>query len=129
MTVIFANVLITTARSTYTGSTGITSAATTLYQGLSVHIMPMNATSYRNLPVAALESDYVVKADSGTDIKEEDIFTSITLPDGVTPWPGFGLGTNANETFRVTYAHESTPGPLQHRRVYIARVRGGGVTY
>lgn len=129
MTVVFVNALITTARSTYTGSTGITSVAGTLYQGLPVHIMPMSATSYKNLPVAALESDYVVKAESGTDIKEQDLCTSITLPDGVTPWPGLGLGVNANETFRVTFAHESTPGPLQHRRVYIARVRGGGVTY
>lgn len=109
-------------------SSGSTLAATSYATGISAHIMP-TSTAYRNLPVAALESDYEITLESGTDIKEGDIITSILQSDG-TAWPTVGLGTNTHETFVVVYTRESTPGHiLQHRKAYVTRVRGGGPVY
>lgn len=120
------NVLLSIARS-IASATGNTPSAQPLYAGIVAHIMPNIQSGYKNLPVAAVQSDYETTADSGTDIVEGDIVTSITLiEDGITPWPGLGA-VNNNEYFRVTFTRESTPGPLAHRKVYIARIRGGGV--
>jgi hypothetical protein len=113
------NALMSTAR----GNT-----ANPIHSGLEVHVQPNVQSSYKVLPVAVMESDYEVTVDSGTDVVEGDIVTSITLPDGETPWPSLGA-VNNNEYFRVAFAAESIPGPLQHRKVYVARVRGGGPSY
>ncbi len=127
---VLPNVLIWTTRSSYTPATGVTSAATNAVQtGIVAHIRPMTGSAYKILPEAALESDYVATADTGADIREGDILSTITLMDGVTPWPGLGLATNTNETWRVTFVSEATPGPLAHRNVYIKRERGGGPSY
>jgi hypothetical protein len=84
--------------------------------------------SYKALPDAAMESDFKIQTDSGTDIVMNDIVTSIVLDDGITPWPGLGK-TNPNEYLRVVFAPESTPGPLAHRTAYIKRETGGGPVY
>lgn len=126
---ILTNATINTSRSTYSSGTQTTGTAQPHLTGTPVHIMPFVASAYKILPEAALQSSYVAKADSGTDIVEGDIVTSITLPDGITPWPGLNVGTNSNEMFRVSYVDESTPWPLPHRMVYIARIRGGGKVY
>lgn len=113
------NVLINTRRPPGTGMHAI---------DIDAHIRPNIQNGYTILPVAALESDYEVIVDSGTDLVEGDLLASITLPDGTTPWPGLGA-VNTHEYFRVSYAYESIPGPLQHRKVFVKRVRGGGIAY
>jgi hypothetical protein len=124
------NVLITTERSTFTASSGVTSQANSLVlAGYPAFIGPNTETAYKVLPEQVLASEFIVKVESGTDIVEGDIFSSITLRDGVTPWPGLNLAENSNETLRVTFAKESTPGPLAHRIVYVGRERGGGPVY
>lgn len=124
---LLSNVLISISRSAFTAASGTTGTPTTIATSVPAHIMPTLQVAYRALPQAALESDFQVTVDSGVNAIEGDEVT-ITLLDGVTSWPGIGA-TNANETFRVTYTEESTPGPLAHRKVYVTRVRGGGTVY
>lgn len=129
---VLSNALISTQRSTYSSTTGATSAATsTVLTSVSAHVGLVHASAFKMMPPAALTSDLEVQVDSGTDIRMEDVITAITLPDGVTPWPGLTLANTpiANETFRVVYIEESTPGPLKHRSAYIKRVEAGGVSY
>lgn len=126
---ILPNAIITISHSTYSPSTHVTSAASPSQTGIVVHIMPFVASAYKILPAAAMESNYAANADSGTNVVEGDIITSITELDGTTPWPGLGIAVNTNETFRVTYTNESTIGPLQHRTIFIKRERGGGPVY
>lgn len=127
---LLSNVLVTTARSYYTKTTGLTGPAiNTIQQAIPGHIRPITGITYKALPEAALESDYQLKVDSGTDIREGDVLSSITLLDGETPWPEMGLANNKNEVFRVTYVVESSPLLLTQRIVYVKRERGGGPTY
>lgn len=130
MPVLFANVQVSTARAHYSPTTQITSAPTTYLQAISGHIMPNPATAYQPLPESALKSPFLLKVESGTDMRDGDIILKIILlSDGITPWPGLNIATNSNETWCVAYAQESTPGPLSYRAIYIDRVRGGGPTY
>lgn len=124
---VLSNVLISTSRSSF--SSGVTSTANKpILQGIAANIMPLAGTNYKVLPEAALQSEYRLQVDSGVDVREGDVLTSITLGDGVTPWPGINT-TNTNEYFRVSYVVESSPGPLAHRSAYVERVRGGGPVY
>lgn len=124
---LLANITFDTLRPSVSNSS--THAASPYLSGVDGHIMPTSASN-RNLPVAAQESDYTLTVDTGTDVREGDITRNILQKDTGVAWPMVGLGTNANETFTVVFAHESTPGHiLQHRKVYITRIRGGGPVY
>lgn len=124
MTVLLANALISTARSSRNSGTGISGPATSYLSGQSVHIGPTPAEDFILLPQeVALVSELRATVNSGTDIQEGDFVTSITQKDGVTPWPS----TNPNDTYHVIYIREGSPLLLPARYVYIKRVRAGGL--
>ncbi len=133
MVVLLRNVKLATGRSSYDAASGRTNAAQTYLSCVEGHAHPLAGQSaYKLLPAGAEESELVVSVESGTDIKTHDVLLSLTLMDGVTPWPGFELlqeGEGPQEAFWVTFAHESTPGPLQARYVYIGRYTASGPTY
>lgn len=124
---ILDNVLVSSTRSPYNATTGVTSASNTpvlMQQAghLSALDSPTTWETYRPLPAAALNSQFKLKVDMWVDIKEGDIITSITLLDGVTPWPG----VNPLDTWRITYILPSTAGFLAYQMAYLDRVRAGG---
>jgi hypothetical protein len=126
---LLANVTLDVWRSSNSPTSHVTSAPLLYLSGVSAHIMPNQTPNYKTLPVAALQSDYVATVDSGIDVREGDVLKNILQNDG-TPWPSIAPSTNTNEYFSVVYAAESTPEQLlQHRKVYISRVRGGGPVY
>lgn len=120
MAVPLANTTLNTSRSGYTPSSG-TSAPVPYTQGIPAHTGSVHADAYLVPPAGVLEANYESTVDVGTDIRTGDgLF--ILLPDGVTHWPGSGT----MEYYSVTYIKEATPGPLQHRIVYVKRSVYGG---
>lgn len=124
MPVLLPNVMLNTARSAYTSGTG-TSAPTLYQQSIPAHIGPVGAQAYATLPAAALEANVQAMVEKGTDIRSGDRITSITLPDGLTPWGGHG----DRDSYIIKYIQESAPGPLAHRAVFIQHLIGGGPAY
>ena len=116
------NVRIWTSRpAAYSASTG-TPAPSPHLSAIEAHQSPVPQSDYISLPQGAMESEYLMKVEVGTDIKKGDVITQITLGDGVTPWDELG----SNETLLVAFARNSAAGALQHRRLYCQRVTGGG---
>jgi hypothetical protein len=123
MPVVMPNVLISTSRPNFTASTG-TSAPSEYLSEIEAHAGPITQQDYRALPDAAMESQYLIKVEVGTDIVTGDQITQVTLnnPPVYTPWDALG----GNETLWVIFARDSAAGPLQHRQLYCKRETGGG---
>ena len=122
--VILANVTCNTARSVYDPTTTGTSPPLLNLTGVYGHIEPVQINQLQVLPQAALDVLYVLNVTTGTDIIVGDVITDLTLPDGVTPWPGAeALGSNI--TWVVRHAQESAPIILPSRMVYLAAVYTG----
>jgi len=116
------NVRIWTSRSAaYSATTG-TPAPSPHLSAIEAHQSPVPQSDYISLPAGAMESEYLMKVEAGTDIKKGDTITQITLGDGVTPWDELG----SNEALLVAFARNSSAGALQHRRLYCQRIVGGG---
>ncbi len=132
MPVLLLNALLTVARVRYSVSTGASSAPAEVLADVPCHIGPLRASAFTLLPEAALKAEYLAKVAPGTDIATGDQITAITLPDGLTPWPGDYSratavpGSDPTSVWWVSYHVESTPGPLAHRTLYLARITGGG---
>jgi hypothetical protein len=129
---LLANVLITTARSVYNSATKQTGKPVPYLQNVPASISPFRATAYTGMPANApnlLEAAYLLHVDAGTDIAARDRITSITLPDGVTRWPGDIPASSTNEYWEVIFVLEEAPDILPERGVYIRRVTGGGLTH
>lgn len=124
MAVLLPNATLNTARNPYSSGTG-TGTPQSHLQGIITHMGEVHASAFKVLPAAAFEANFQAEVDTGTDIKLGDQVVSILLPDGITLWPGF----SSNEFYQVSYIHESDPGPLAHRTVYIKRIVGGGPSY
>lgn len=130
MAVLLKNVQINTSRSpAYSSSSGTKTpiAHLTEVQG---HIRTNAATAFVILPEPAIEADYVLTAETGTDILENDIVTSITLiANPSIHWPSMSTAPNANEIIMVNYVKEVASGILPARYCYLKReVVGGAVT-
>ena len=121
MPVLLPNVLITTARSSYSAGTG-TTAPVTHVTNLLCHLAPVRASQLTTLPQDALSSQYVLTIPSGTDIVIGDTITSIVLNDGVSPWPGFSVAA----TYIVRFTQEQAPFTLDYRAVFVEMVLTGG---
>lgn len=129
---LLANVIISTNRSQYTaptiaGTSGVTSAPYSYLTGVFAHIEPTGPKAYAMFGDAAIATDYMVTVDTGTDIVEGDRLSSITLIDGITPWPGsIPYAARNNEYWGVTKAKEIAPMLLPACMALIKRVKGGG---
>jgi hypothetical protein len=122
MSVVLKNVVIWTSRPS--NSQGITGTASPKLNAVEAHAGPIPATDWIALPKSALESQYLIKVDIGTDVKFGDTVSKVAQnnPPAYTVWDQLG----ANETLFVTFARDSAAGPLQHRRVYAKRITAGG---
>lgn len=122
MPVVLKNVVIWTSRPSISG--GITQQATANLVAIDAHAGPIPQADFVTLPRGALESNYLLKIEIGTDIKFGDTITKVALnnPPTYTPWDAL----SSNETLFVLFCKDSSAGPLQHRRVYCKRVTGGG---
>ena len=124
--VFLPNVLLTTARPAYNGTTGATAAPVAYLSGIQAHIESHHASAYSTLPDAALNAPYKANVATGMDIAPGDWVTSITLLDGVTPWPNDTLSMGANVVWEVAFIRETPAVFLRQREVYLIRVLGGG---
>src|SRR5579859_6946648 len=108
MTLLLANVLISTARA-FQNPAGGTMPATTYLTQEPAHAEPVASlsriTTYQVLPAGALDTDYLFRVDVGVDIVTDDIITDCTLLDGITPWAQC-QPLNDNETLRVVLADD-----------------------
>lgn len=122
MPVVLPNVVIWTLRPSL--SQGITGAATSYLSAVAAHAGPVPQMDFITLPRNALESNYLLKVEIGTDVKFGDTISKVALnnPPVHTPWDAL----NSNETLFVLFCRDSSAGPLQHRRCYCKRVTGGG---
>jgi len=123
MAVLFPNALISTARGATNPTTYATSAPTANLLSVSAHLAPVRAVQLAVLPADAAQVTYVATVESGTDVQIGDLITSITLPDGITPWP---FGPSAQGSWWVRYTQETAPGLLPSRQCYLAYVLTGG---
>lgn len=123
MPVVMPNVLISTSRPNFTANTG-TSAPSEYLSEVEAHAGPITQQDYRVLPAAAMESQYLIKVEVGTDIVTGDQITRVTENDPpiYSPWDELG----GNEMLWVIFARNSAAGPLQHRQLYCKRITGGG---
>lgn len=128
--ILLPNVRFNTMRGSYNAGTGQTSGATSHLTGVSGHIAPTSSKQLSVLPEAAFGTEYYVVVDAGTKIAEGDYLTSITLSDGVTPWPGDVIpsGQTGAPTiiWKVKMIQEKSPGLLPYRIVYLVRDRLSG---
>ncbi len=122
MSVVLKNVVIWTSRPS--NSQGITGTAQPNLAEVEAHAGPIPSSDFITLPASALESQYLIKVDIGTDVKFGDTVTRVALnnPPTYTAWDALGT----NETLFVTFARDSAAGPLQHRRIYAKRITAGG---
>lgn len=124
-----ANVLITTARSTFDPATNATSAPVIYLENVLASIAPIKATQYAALPEGALRSQYVAKVDAGTDIATGDRIVKMTLLDGITPWPGDTAaqdGSDPTSQWWVLFHQEQAPILFASRALYLGRETGNG---
>lgn len=123
MPVPLKNVVTWTSRPPYSASRG-TGAPVPNLAKVEAHQGPIPASDYQTGTTAILESDYLFAYEIGTDIKKGDTITKVSLnnPPAYTLWDELG----SNEMLFVTFARNSSAGPLQHRRVYCKRVTAGG---
>lgn len=128
--VLLPNVLVSTARSGYSQNFGTSGATQPKLVKQPGHIQSTRGIMHM-LPASALNSEYILRVDSGLDVHKGDVITAITLLDGKTTWPGLGLANTpiANEVWRVAEANEDSPGILPNRLVYLERLVGGGPIY
>lgn len=127
--VLLPNALLSTERATYNATTESTSAPSAYLTGVLAHIEPMRASAYTLLPDSALTAEYVATVASGTDVAPGDVIATITLLDGVTPWPGDRVANDPNTAWEVAYIRETAPLFLPQRMVYLKRVTGGGIAH
>lgn len=125
MPILLANVLLWTARRSLDGSTNQTQGATAYLSAVPAHLKPNTANANVILPDAAFKAVYYARIESGTDVAMGDYLTAITLPDGVTPWPGEmpppTAPGGANTVWAVVYVRETAAGVLASREVWIDR--------
>lgn len=132
MSVIKPNVVVSTQRGSFDLATKVTSGPSYYLTGVRGRIRPNTSNSYTMLPTNApqvLAADYVLEVDEGTDIAADDRLASITLVDGVTPWPGDLPAEATTEYWQVTYAADQQPGVLSRRTCYIKRTKTGGPSH
>jgi len=122
MPVVLSNVVVWTLRPSL--SQGITGQATPWLSAIAAHAGPVPQTDFIVLPKSALESNYLLKVEIGTDIKFGDTISKVALnnPPVYTVWDQL----TSNEVLFVLFDRDSSAGPLQHRRLYCKRVTGGG---
>lgn len=122
MPVVLKNVVIWTSRPS--NAQGITGTALPYLNAIEAHAGPIPQTDWITLPASAVESSYLFKVDIGTDTKFGDTVSKVALnnPPEYSAWDQLGT----NETLFVTFARDSSAGPLQHRRVYVKRITAGG---
>lgn len=120
-----ANVLLATARASYNTTTKATSANAAYLSGVVAHIERANAHAYIPLVAAGLEADYQAVVASGVDIVVGDRITSVTLLDGVTPWPASPTPASG-ELWTVVFIREMSSTFFPRRLVFIARTTGAG---
>jgi len=132
MPVLLPNALLTTARGSFNPLTFATNPPTPHLTNVECYIEPTKAPAFRVLPDAALASTYMATVDTGTDIAFGDIIVTITLEDGVTPWPGDypqgggAPGSDPTSLWVVVYHLESAPGLFASRMLYLGRYTGQG---
>ncbi len=125
--ILLPNVRFNTQRGSYNSSTQQTTGASPYLVGVSGHIAPTSSMQLSVLPEAAFGTEYYVDVNTGTKIAEGDYLTNITLPDGVTPWPGDVSQSNAPKIiWKVKLIQEMSPGLLPYRKVYLIRDRLSG---
>jgi|ERR1041385_917237 hypothetical protein len=122
MPVVLPNVVIWTLRPSISG--GITEQAVAYLSAVPAHAGPVPQMDFITLPRSALESNYLLKVEIGTDVKFGDTISKVALnnPPVYSAWDAL----NSNETLFVLFCRDSSAGPLQHRRIYAKRVTGGG---
>ena len=132
MPVLLPNALLSTARRTYDPVTAITSPVSPYLPPVPAHIAALSSKQLSVLPEDAFGSDYSAVVDSGTNVAIGDEIPSITLLDGLTPWPGDvippGNANAPNIVWRVKYIQEASPGLLPYRKLYLKRVINSGPT-
>lgn len=130
MPVLLPNVLFQTLRGNYNPVTQQTLGATEYLPSVSGHIAATSSKQLAVLPEAAFGTEYYVVVEAGTKIAEGDLITNITLPDGITPWPGDVIPAgNANAPtmiWRVKLILEESPLLLPYRKVFLIRDRLSG---
>lgn len=124
MVLIRTNVLVNTARARHNSTHG-TGAPIPYLEQVPGFIYVITINDYHSLPQAALQSEYRLKVDKGTDINTGDIITDIFYPNGVTPWLGYNF-TTEQEYLAVSLALDTSPGFLECREIYIQRNTIGG---
>src|SRR6266849_6977041 len=133
MPTLMPNCLISTSRSGSSTVQGvnITGPAAAVLVGMLAHIEPTRSETdiLMDMPAGALRTEVVAYFAPGTDIRQNDFVTAITLLDGLTPWPILGLVATPKETFYVSQVNEGTPGPLAQRQAVISRYMEGGQIY
>ncbi len=127
MSLLLPNVLISTARSTYSSDAygGTTGVPVTKLTNVPAALLPMKATQYVLLPPGMLNIVYTARVTTGTDIAPDDLLTAIVLAtDGVTAWPGF----SSSATWTVRFILESGPLLLPSRLCFIDMTITGGTS-
>ena len=120
---LLTNVKISTSRQRKNAGTGVSGPAMPVLNLLPCFIHRTPLIQEHALPPVALESDYILKLDPGTDVQEGDYVTGIFRRDGLTPWPA----ATSTDTYHVVHAAEITTELLPTRIAYLVRVRTGGL--
>ncbi len=125
MPVLRKNVRLQTKRASYDPLTTQTSGAAPYQSGIAAHIHGTSSQELAVLPDAAFGSEYTAIVETGTAIAIGDVISSITLLDGITPWPGDvirqGNADAPTIIWRVAYIQENSIALLPYRAVYIKR--------
>ena len=119
---LLANALITTKRSSYVSATGVTTAEANVgvyLAAVPAAVWPDEEANFLTRAPGSLVTYWIASIDSGTDIQASDLISSITLLDGVTPFPN-DFPTTAQITWRIEMAYEE-PGPLPDRQLRLVR--------
>lgn len=118
---LLANTLLTTARAQYTASLNSGNGGTGLPQGNLVAIRAHLDTPTQQqaifLAAEGIAAKYVAEVDSGTDIVMGDTIASITLLDGLTPFP---IALPPGASIVVSWVNEEAPLLLPARLVYLS---------
>lgn len=122
MPVVLPNVVIWTSRPSF--ASGVTGQSSPYLAKIAAHAGPVPSSDFITLPQSALESNYLLKVEIGTDIKFGDTISKVAKnnPPVYSAWDQLG----SNEVLQVIFARDSAAGPLQHRRVYCKRITAGG---
>jgi hypothetical protein len=127
--VLLPNVYVWTARRSYNSGTQSSGPAVPALTKQLAHMEPTRSETDDLMPMraGAVRTEVVAYFEPGTDIRKDDFVTSITLLDGVTPWPQLNLSALPNESYIVSLILEGTPGPLEQRQAIISRYIKGGI--